>query len=107
MQPRRTEVRFIHLLYVRKIASAFSMLQCHTDFISFMFQKNILQIIHHDAQLLQENVFLNLSKMPILVKIDPFVSEVKLDDIVGYNKMIQNKLKREKEEKERESKLLN
>jgi len=79
-----------------------SSLQCHCDYTSIPYQTKILNLVQNESKFLQEKVFYNLIKLPILIKIDPFVSEVKLDDVAGYNKMIQNRLKKEKETKEGE-----
>jgi hypothetical protein len=68
-----------------KLAYGMSYLQTLANFITSQEQFNFASNISTDSSMLQEKIFLNLSKLPTLVKIIPLASDVKFDTTKGMN----------------------
>jgi hypothetical protein len=56
-------------------------------------QKNLISGIQSDSALLQEKIFVNLTKLPVVMKIIPMTSDVKFDIIKGSFKMAMGQCK--------------
>jgi hypothetical protein len=68
-----------------------SYLQTLSNFVSQNDQKSFAASIQSDSSLIQEKIFVNMIKLPIVMKIIPLTSEVKFDIVKGSFKMIMNR----------------
>jgi len=80
----------------RKFSYTVSLLQTLGSILSETEQKNMISSIISDSSLLQEKLFLNLCKLPILIKIIPISSDTKFDIIRNHSKNISDKSQTEK-----------
>lgn len=63
----------------RQISYGLASLQILSDFLSATDQQTIMNTITKSSSLLQEKIFLNLIKLPKLIRIVPISSEIKFD----------------------------
>jgi hypothetical protein len=71
------------------LAHALSYLQCTYHSITKQEQINIADEIIYDASMLQDKIFLNLIRLPFLVRVVPIISGIKFD-VVKTNKIENN-----------------
>lgn len=70
-----------------KLAYSLSYIQTMTNFISLNDQRSLMNKIMVDSSLLQEKIFLNLNKLPIVIKLIPYCSDIKFDIIKNVQKL--------------------